>query len=124
MLHEEYVLVPADKDCNSIVFVCKAHYYYCIINELGINSMIGNRTCIPTTFSKDEIVQNNASVLNTLNNHSNVDDDYELPHLYWIPKLYKTPSTDLAQFHGTVFGFSALIQFSQFIWDFQLFWQK
>ena len=33
-LHEEYVLVPADKACNNIVFVCKAHYYNCILNEL------------------------------------------------------------------------------------------
>jgi hypothetical protein len=36
-LHGEFVLVPADKACNKIVFVCKAHYYNCILNELGIN---------------------------------------------------------------------------------------
>ena len=65
-LHEEYVLVPADKASNNIVFVCKAHYYQCIINELGINSTISNRTYTPTAFSKDEILQNHASVLNTL----------------------------------------------------------
>jgi hypothetical protein len=46
-LHEEYILVPADKTCDSIVL---------IINELGINSTIGNRTYTPTTFSKDEIL--------------------------------------------------------------------
>jgi hypothetical protein len=57
-LHEEYVLVPADKASNNIVFVCKAHYYQCIIKELGINSTIGNRTYTPTAFSKDEILQN------------------------------------------------------------------
>ena len=64
-LHEEYVLVPADKACNNIVFVCKAHYYNCILNELGINSTFGNRTYTPTALSKDEILQNHASVLNT-----------------------------------------------------------
>ena len=90
-LHEVYVLVPADKACNNIVFVCKAHYYQCIINELGINSAIGNSTYTPTTFSKDEILQNHASVLNTLNIPGHVDDDNELPYLYWIPKLHKTP---------------------------------
>jgi hypothetical protein len=37
-LHEEYFLVPAEKASNNIVFVCKAHYYQYIINELGINS--------------------------------------------------------------------------------------
>ena len=93
-LHEEYVLVPADKASNNIVFVCKAHYYQCIINELGINSTISNRTYTPTAFSKDEILQNHASVLNTLNIPGHADDDYELPYLYWIPKLHKTPYKD------------------------------
>jgi hypothetical protein len=79
------VLVPADKACNNIVFVCKVHYYQCIINELDINSAIGNRTYTPTTFSKDEILQNQASVFNV---PGHVVDDYELPYLYWIPKLH------------------------------------
>jgi hypothetical protein len=90
-LHEEYVLVPADKACNNIVFVCMAHYHQCIINELGINSTIDNRTYSLTTFSKDEILQDHAPVLNTLNIPGHVDDDSELPYLYWIPKLHKTP---------------------------------
>jgi hypothetical protein len=81
-LHGEYVLVPADKACNNIVFACKAHYYQCIINELGINSTIGNRTYTQTTFSKDKILQNHASVLNTLNIPGHVDDDSELRYLY------------------------------------------
>jgi hypothetical protein len=82
------VRIPADKACNNIVLVCKAHYYQCIINKLGINSTIGNRTYTPTAFSKDEILQNHASVLNTLNIPGHVDDVYELPYLYWIPKLH------------------------------------
>jgi hypothetical protein len=82
-------LVPADKACNNIVFVCKAHYYHCISDELSINSTIGNRTYTPTTFSKDEILQNHASVLNTVNIPGHVDDDRELPYLYWIPNFIK-----------------------------------
>jgi hypothetical protein len=46
-LHEEFVLVPADKACNNIVFVCKAHYHQCIFNELGINSGTGNCAYTP-----------------------------------------------------------------------------
>jgi hypothetical protein len=87
------MLVSADKACNNIVFVCKTHYYQCIINKLGINSEIGNRTYTPTTFSKDEILQNLASILNTLDIPGHVDD-YELPYFYWIPKLHKTPYKD------------------------------
>jgi hypothetical protein len=84
-------LVLPDKASNNIVFVCKAHYYQCIINEQGINSTISNRTYTPTAFSKDEILQNHASVLNTLNIPVYAGDDYELLYLYWIPKLHKTP---------------------------------
>jgi hypothetical protein len=60
-LHGEFVLVPADTACNNIVFVCKAHYYNCILNELGINSTFGNPTYTPTALSKDEILQNHRS---------------------------------------------------------------
>ena len=85
------VLVPADKASNNIVFVCKAHYYNCILNELGINSTFGNRTYTPTALSKDEILQNHASVLDTFNIPVNGSNEYELPYLYWIPKLHKNP---------------------------------
>jgi hypothetical protein len=34
-----------------------------VFNELGITAAIDNRTYTPTTFSKDEILQNHASVL-------------------------------------------------------------
>jgi hypothetical protein len=90
-LHEEFVLVPADKACNNIVFVCKAHYYNCILNELGINSTVGNPTYTPTALSKDEILQNHRSVLDTFNIPINGMNEFELPYLHWIPKLNKNP---------------------------------
>jgi hypothetical protein len=51
-LHEEIVLVPADKAGNNILFVCKAHYYKCILNELGIISTFGNPNYTPTALFK------------------------------------------------------------------------
>jgi hypothetical protein len=36
-LHDKYVIVPADKASNNIVFVCKSYYFECLIKELGIN---------------------------------------------------------------------------------------
>jgi hypothetical protein len=57
---------------------------------LDIKYTIGNRTYTPTAFSKDEILQNHASCLNTLNIPGHVDDDYKLSYLYWILKLHKT----------------------------------
>jgi hypothetical protein len=51
----------------TILFVCKAHYYNCILNELVINSTFGNPTYTPTALSKDEILQNHRSVLDISN---------------------------------------------------------
>jgi hypothetical protein len=33
-LHNNFVLVPADKASNIMVFVCKSYYYECLLNEL------------------------------------------------------------------------------------------
>jgi hypothetical protein len=64
-LHENFVLVPADKASNNIVFVCKNYYYECLLNELGITSTSGNPTYTRTNLTKDEILQNHLSVLHT-----------------------------------------------------------
>jgi hypothetical protein len=56
-LYEEFGLVTADKAGNNIVFVCKAHYYNCFLNELCINSTFGNPTYTSAALSKDEILQ-------------------------------------------------------------------
>jgi hypothetical protein len=81
-LHGELVLVPADKACNNIVVVCKAHYYNCILNELGIYSTFGNPTYTPTALSKDKILQNHRSVLDTCNILIDEMNEFELPYLY------------------------------------------
>jgi hypothetical protein len=78
-------LVQADHPCNYIVFVWKAHYYNCILNEIGINSTFGNPFYTPTALSKDE----NRSDLDTFNIPINGMSEYELSNLYWNPKLKK-----------------------------------
>jgi hypothetical protein len=56
-LHDKYVIVPADKASNNIVFVCKSYYFECLIKELDINSNTSsNTTYKPTSFDKDEIL--------------------------------------------------------------------
>jgi hypothetical protein len=53
-LHDKYVIVPADKASNNIVFVCKSYYFECLIKELGINNNTSsNTTYKPTSFNKD-----------------------------------------------------------------------
>jgi hypothetical protein len=56
-LHDNIVLVPADKASNDIVFVCKNYYYECLLNELGFTSTSGNPTYTRSNFTKDEILQ-------------------------------------------------------------------
>ena len=37
-LHDDFVLVPADKTANSVIVVCKKYYIKTLIKELGINT--------------------------------------------------------------------------------------
>ena len=38
-LHEDFVLVPADKAAKNIIVICKKYYIETLIKELGINSL-------------------------------------------------------------------------------------
>jgi hypothetical protein len=66
-LHDNFVLATADIASNNIVFVCKKYYYECLLNELGFTCTSGNPTYTRTNLTKDEILQNHFSVLNTFN---------------------------------------------------------
>ena len=89
-IHEKFVVVPADKASNNIVFGCKTHYINCLMEELGMSTMPGNHTYNLTAMSKDEILQNHHSMMLTLG-ISLPEEDIDLPKLYWIPKLHKNP---------------------------------
>ena len=49
-LHENFVIVPADKASNNYTFVCKRHYVRILSEELGLNSLPGNPTYNLTDF--------------------------------------------------------------------------
>ena len=90
-LHDKYVIVPADKASNNIVFVCKSYYFECLIKEIDINSNTSsNTTYKPTSLDKDEILANHRSFITSLNIPSGKESE-DIPYLYWIPKLHKTP---------------------------------
>jgi hypothetical protein len=80
--------------CQLIKFVTTSFLFIRLnLTELGINSTFGNPTYTPTDLSKDEILQNHRSVLDTFNIPVNGMNDFELlvPYLYWIPKFHKNP---------------------------------
>ena len=57
-LHENFVIVPADKASNNYTFVCKRHYVSILSEELGLNSLPGNPTYNLTDLSASEVLDN------------------------------------------------------------------
>jgi hypothetical protein len=61
------------------------------IKELGINSNTSSNTAYkPTSFDRDEVLANHRSFMTSLNIPSGKESE-DLPYLYWIPQLHKTP---------------------------------
>ena len=56
-LHENFVIVPADKASNTYTFVCKRHYVSILSEELGLNSLPGNPTYNLTDLSASEVLK-------------------------------------------------------------------
>ena len=79
-IHEKFVVVPADKASDNIVFVCKTHYINCLMEELCMSTMTGNPTYNLTAMSKEEILQNHHSVMLTFG-ISHPEEDIDLPKL-------------------------------------------
>ena len=89
-LHDEYVVFPADKASNNIIFVCKSYYIQCLVNELKLHSDEQNNTYSLSTLCEEDIFRNHSSVLREFG-ISLASDDNVLPSLYWIPKIHKNP---------------------------------
>ena len=91
-LQSKYVLVPADKAGNNIIFVCKYYYIRTLMEELGINSGTNlNSTYINQANTVDELIQTHATTLADVFNIKLQQKEKNLPQIYWIPKLHKTP---------------------------------
>ena len=73
-LHENFVIVPADKASNNYTFVCKKHYVDILIEELGLNSLPGNPTYNLTDFSASEVLDNHKSVLTSFRIQTNNEE--------------------------------------------------
>ena len=89
-LHENFVIVPADNASNNYSFVCKRYYVDILIEELGLHLLPGNPTYNFTDFSASEVLDNHESVLTTFRIQT-VDEELDLPYIYWIPKMHKNP---------------------------------
>ena len=88
-LHENFVIVPADKASNNYTFVCRKYYVRILIEEPGLNSP-GNPTYNLTDFSASKVLDNHKSVLTSFGKDPN-EDELDLQHIYWISKMHKNP---------------------------------
>ena len=89
-LHENFVIVPADKASNNYTFVCKRYYVDILIKELGLHLLPGNPTYNFTDFSASEVLDNHKSVLTPFGIKTS-DEELDLPYIDWIPKMHKNP---------------------------------
>ena len=63
-LQSKYVLVPAHKAGNNIIFVCNYYYKHTLMEELGINSGTNlNSTYVTQDRTVDEIIQTHSTTL-------------------------------------------------------------
>ena len=88
-LHENFIIVHADKAAsNNYTFVRKKYYVSILIEELGLNSLPMNPTYSLTDLSASEVLDNHKSVLTSFGINPN-EDELDLPYVYWIPKMHK-----------------------------------
>ena len=92
VLQSKYVITPIDKANGNIAFICKRYYALVIMKELGLGTQTGSATYFQE-FSKtsDEIINQQASDLKKKFNLDVSSEQRELPHMYWLPKLHKSP---------------------------------
>ena len=91
-LQSKYVITPIDKANGNIAFICKRYYALTIVKELGLNSDTGSPTyCKESVKSSAEIIDQQVNDLKNLFNLDVDAEQRELPHIYWLPKLHKSP---------------------------------
>ena len=89
-LHDDFVLVLADKAANNVIVVCKKSHIETLIKELGIDTtnISPSSTYIPSTDSFDKILKSHCKFIESVGLEMS-EEDKNLPYLYWIPKLHK-----------------------------------
>ena len=88
-LHDDFVLVPADKASNNVTVVWKKYHTETLIKELGINT---TNISPNSTDSFDEILKDHCKFTESLGlEMSEEDKNLPYPGLYWTPKWHNVP---------------------------------
>ncbi len=83
-------MVPANKASNNIIIVCKIYYIQTLIDELGVFSDTASKTYAYDNTTLDIIVKLYLEKITPTMGRS-FRKTQDLPKLYWIPKMHKTP---------------------------------
>ena len=91
--HSKFVITPTDKAGNNFSITCKQFYISCLLKESCITEPLKEGSTYKRVDEKSE--------KDIVNDHSTYMKDHnilvsstqkQLPFLYWIPKMHKTPS--------------------------------
>ncbi len=83
-------MVPVDKASNNIIIVCKKYYIQTLIDELGVFSDTASKTYVYGNTTLDIIVKLHLEQITQLQVEV-LEKQQDLPKLYWILKMHKTP---------------------------------
>ena len=93
-LHNHYVITPIDKASGNVAIICKRFYARVLIKELELDKPNGavKNTYLKASKTSDNIINNHKTFLKNKFNITIDDNNKNLPHMYWLPKLHKKPS--------------------------------
>ena len=88
-MQARFVIAPADKAGNNVIFICKEFYIYILYKEL-----LDNPT---STYKKLNVKTQLPDIIKNIDTFCSgfgiriTDIDMDIPTLFWIPKLHKDP---------------------------------
>jgi hypothetical protein len=88
-LHSKYIFVPVDKASNNVSLICKPYYFRILISELGLSEN-ESATYELLNNSENDLVKMQKRFLNAVAPNLPCKSN-NLPFLYAIPKLHKSP---------------------------------
>ena len=92
-LHSKYVIVPADKAGNNIIFVCKYLYIKTLMEELGIDSTGNvNGTYEAQHDTPDEAIKKHNETIEKKFKIKLTDEEEKLPQMYKLDTETSTKS--------------------------------
>ena len=97
-LQQHYIIAPADKAANNLIFICKKYYLQVMCEELGITKQsddsfeaTGNLVYEPYSNTETELLQKHKRFTHQIRNLQWNKENDNLPVIFATPKLHKNP---------------------------------